>query len=159
MKNGVKLNKEWKNFIIYMQKLLDSMLKRIMWNEINQNIISCKWVCSKEGYRQWVCLENENPKWELKAITRVCCEATFHIVFNKQLNKWIVKEFMANQNHPLVEQKNTQFLQSHMVMKNANKAQLSAMCDVDLRTSQIMDYMVQQLGGYSNVDFTKKIST
>ena len=63
-------------------------------------------------------------------------------MFNKQLNKWIVKEFMVNQNHPLVEQKNTQFLQSHMVMKNANKAQLSAMCDVDLRTSQIMDYMV-----------------
>ena len=28
----------------------------------NQNIVSRKWVCSKEGYRHKVCLENENKK-------------------------------------------------------------------------------------------------
>ena len=41
-------------------------------------------------------------------------------------------------------------------MKNANKAQLSAMHGVGMRTSQIMDYMVHQSSGYSNDDFTKK---
>ena len=76
----------------------------------NQNIVSCKWVCSKEGYRHKVCLENENRKREPKAVTRVGCEATFRIGFNKQMNKWVVKEFMADHNHPLVEQKNVQFL-------------------------------------------------
>ena len=43
-------------------------------------------------------------------------------------------------------------------MKNANKAQLNAMQDVGMGTSQIMDYMVQQSGGYNNVGFTKKKS-
>ncbi|KAL6320955.1 hypothetical protein AAG906_010764 [Vitis piasezkii] len=108
----------------------------------NQNIVSRKWVCSKEGYRHRVCLENENRKREPKAVTRIGCEATFRIGFNKQMNKWVVKEFMADHNHPLVEQK--------------YKAQLNAMRGVGIGTSQIMDYMVQQLGGYNNVGFTKK---
>ncbi|RVX03571.1 Protein FAR1-related sequence 5 [Vitis vinifera] len=122
----------------------------------NQNIVSRKWVCSKEGYRHRVCLENENRKQEPKAVTRVGCEATFRIGFNKQMNKWVVKEFMADHNHPLVEQKNVQFLRSHRVIKNADKAQLNAMRGVGIGTSQIMDYMVQQSGGYNNVGFTKK---
>ncbi|RVW73011.1 Protein FAR1-related sequence 5 [Vitis vinifera] len=122
----------------------------------NQNIVSRKWVCSKEGYRHRVCLENENRKREPKAVTRVGCEATFRIGFNKQMNKWVVKEFMANHNHPLVEQKNTQFLRSHRVIKNADKAQLNVMRGVGMGTSQIMDYMVQQSGGYNKVGFTKK---
>ncbi|RVW28179.1 Protein FAR1-related sequence 5 [Vitis vinifera] len=122
----------------------------------NQNIVSRKWVCSKEGYRHRVCLENENRKREPKAVTRVGCEATFRIGFNKQMNKWVVKEFMADHNHPLVEQKNVQFLRSHRVIKNADKAQLNAMRGVGIGTSQIMDYMVQQSGGYNNVGFTKK---
>ncbi|RVW68736.1 Protein FAR1-related sequence 5 [Vitis vinifera] len=72
------------------------------------------------------------------------------------MNKWVVKEFMADHNHPLVEQKNIQFLRSHRVIKNADKAQLNAMRGVGMGTSQIMDYMVQQSGGYNNVGFTKK---
>ncbi|WJZ84125.1 hypothetical protein VitviT2T_003746 [Vitis vinifera] len=122
----------------------------------NQNIVSHKWVCSKEGYRHRVCLENENRKREPKAVNRVGCEATFRIGFNKQINKWVVKEFMAYHNHPLVEQKNVQFLRSYRVIKNADKAQLNAMRGVGMGTSQIMDYMVQQSGGYNNVGLTKK---
>ncbi|WJZ99619.1 hypothetical protein VitviT2T_018045 [Vitis vinifera] len=122
----------------------------------NQNIVSRKWVCSKEGYRHKMCLENENRKREPKAVTLVGCEATFRIGFNKQMNKWVVQEFMADHNHPLVEQKNVQFLRSHRVIKNADKAQLNAMRGVGMGTSQIMDYMVQQSGGYNNVGFTKK---
>ncbi|RVX06762.1 Protein FAR1-related sequence 5 [Vitis vinifera] len=72
------------------------------------------------------------------------------------MNKWVVKEFMVDHNHPLVEQKNVQFLRSHRVIKNADKAQLNAMRGVGIGTSQIMDYMVQQSGGYNNVGFTKK---
>ncbi|RVX10646.1 Protein FAR1-related sequence 5 [Vitis vinifera] len=90
------------------------------------------------------------------SLTRVGCEATFRIGFNKQMNKWVVKEFMVDHNHPLVEQKNVQFLRSHRVIKNADKAQLNAMRGVGIGTSQIMDYMVQQSGGYNNVGFTKK---
>ncbi|KAL6324267.1 hypothetical protein AAG906_006541 [Vitis piasezkii] len=66
----------------------------------NQNIVSRKWVCN------------------------------IWIGFNKQMNKWVVKEFMVDHNHPLVEQK--------------YKAQLNAMRGVGMGTSQIMYYMVQQ---------------
>ena len=58
----------------------------VEWDK-NRNIISHKWVSSKEGYWQRVCLENENWKREPKAITRVGCEPTFHIGFDKQMNK------------------------------------------------------------------------
>ena len=93
----------------------------VEWDK-NRNIISRKWVSSKEGYWQRVCLENENWKQEPKAITRVVCEPTFQIGFNKQMNKWIVKEFMTDLNHSLVEQKSIQFLWSHMILKNADNA-------------------------------------
>ena len=56
------------------------------WDQ-NQNIVSRKWVCSKEGYQQRVCLENENRKREPKVVTRVGCEAIFRIGFNKQIDK------------------------------------------------------------------------
>ena len=68
-----------------------SVRKDDMKRDKNQNIVSRKRVSSKEGYRQKVCLENENWKREPKAVTRVGCEATFRIGFNKQMNKWIVK--------------------------------------------------------------------
>ena len=103
-----------------------------------------------------MCLENENRKQEPKTVTRVGCETTFQIGFNEQMNKWIVKEFMADHNHPLVEQKSIQFLRSHRVMKIAYKTQLNAMRGVGMKTNQIMDYMVQRSGGYNNVGFTKK---
>ena len=53
----------------------------------SQNIVYREWVCSKEAYRQKVCLENENRKREPKVVTRVGCEAIFQIGFNKQMDK------------------------------------------------------------------------
>lgn len=63
------------------------------------------------------------------------------------MEKWIVKEFRGDYNHFLVDVINTQFLQSHRAISNPDKTQVNAMCKVGVKTSQIIDYMAQQLGG------------
>lgn len=67
-----------------------------------------------------------------------------------------MKEFNGDHNHPLLDPITTQFVQSHRQVCDANKAQLDAMCRLCVKTSQIMNYMVQQSGGHQNVGFIPK---
>ena len=89
-------------------------------------------------------------------MTRVGCEAAFRIGLNQKLEKWIVKEFRREHNHPLVHTIDTQFLWSHWVVSNPDKAQVNAMRKVGVKTTQIMDYMVQESRGHEHVIFTPK---
>lgn len=71
------------------------------------------------------------------------------------MEKWIIKEFGGNHNHPLVDAIDTLILQSYCTISNPDKAQLHAMHKVGIKTSQIMDYIVQQRG-YENISVTSK---
>lgn len=68
------------------------------------------------------------------------------VLIKKKLEKWIVEEFRGDYNHSLVDVIDTQFLRSHRAISNPDKAQINAMRKVGVKTSQIIDYMVQQLG-------------
>ena len=114
----------------------------LKWDK-NWDIISWKLVCSKKGHRLSKCLQKENRQRELRALTRVGCEATFYIGVSRKLEMWIVIEFNGDHNHPLVDAIDTQFLRSHREVHDPNKAQLDTMHKVGVKTSQIMDYMVQ----------------
>ena len=92
-------------------------------------------------------------------MTRVGCEAAFRIGLNQKLEKWIVKEFRREHNHPLVHTIDTQFLWSHWVVSNPDKAQVNAMRKVSVKTTQIMDYMVQESRGREHVISHQKIYT
>lgn len=94
------------------------------------------------------CFQNENRQCDPRSLTRVGCQATFRIGFNKKLKKWIVKEFRGDYNHFLVDVIDTQFLWSHRAISNPDKTQVNAMRKVGVKTSQIIDYMVQQLEGH-----------
>ena len=93
---------------------------------------------------------------EPRSLTRVGCEAAFRIGLNKKVGKWIVKEFRGEHNHHLVNAINTQFLWSHWLVSNPDKAQVDVMRKVGVKISQIMDYMVQQLEGHQHVGFIPK---
>ena len=77
-------------------------------------------------------------------MTRVGCEAAFRIGLNRKDGKWIVKEFIGEHNHNLVDAISTQFLRSHRIASNPDKAQVDVLYKVGVKTTQIMDYMVKQ---------------
>ncbi|RVW83445.1 Protein FAR1-related sequence 5 [Vitis vinifera] len=64
----------------------------------NGDIISRKWVCSREGQKD---------------------------------RKWIVKEFIGDHSHNLVDAINTQFLRSHRTISSPDKAQVDVLRKVD----------------------------
>ena len=89
-------------------------------------------------------------------MTRAGCEVVFRIRLNRKDGKWIVKEFIGEHNHNLVDAINTQFLRSHRTISNPDKAQVDVLCKVGVKTTQIMDYMVKQSGRHQHVGFTQK---
>ncbi|XP_028053411.1 protein FAR1-RELATED SEQUENCE 5-like [Camellia sinensis] len=91
-----------------------------------------------------------------KALTRVGCKAQFRIRYNADAGeggKYVVTHFVADHNHELAEQHCVMYLRSHRTLNSANKAQVMAMRNVGVKTSQIMDYMVNQSESYENVGF------
>ena len=77
-------------------------------------------------------------------MARVGCEVAFRIGFTRIINKWIVKEFVMDLNHPLVDLIDTQFFCSHNAIRNPDKTQLHAMYRICVKTNQIMNYILQQ---------------
>ncbi|XP_028108309.1 protein FAR1-RELATED SEQUENCE 5-like [Camellia sinensis] len=69
--------------------------------------------------------------------------------------KYVVTHFVADHNHELEEQHCVMYLRSHRSLNSVDKAQAMAMCNVGVKTSQIMDYMVNQYGFYENVCFIR----
>ncbi|RVW62431.1 hypothetical protein CK203_064197 [Vitis vinifera] len=51
----------------------------------NGDIISRKWVCSKEGHRATKFFENDNRQREPRSLTRVGCEAAVRIGLNRNM--------------------------------------------------------------------------
>ncbi|XP_028124104.1 protein FAR1-RELATED SEQUENCE 5-like [Camellia sinensis] len=69
--------------------------------------------------------------------------------------KYVVTYFVAGHNHELAEQHCVMYLRSHRSLNSADKAQAMAMRNIGVKTSQIMDYMVNQSGSYENVGFIR----
>ncbi|RVW32320.1 Protein FAR1-related sequence 5 [Vitis vinifera] len=97
----------------------------------NGDIISRKWVCSREGQRATKFIENDKRQREPRSLSRVGCEAAFRVGLNRKDGKWIVKEFIGDHNHNLVDAINTQFLRSHRTISNPDKAQVDVLRKVD----------------------------
>ncbi|XP_028112972.1 protein FAR-RED IMPAIRED RESPONSE 1-like [Camellia sinensis] len=94
----------------------------------------------------------------LKALTRVGYQAQFCIRYDPEDGeggKYVVTHFIADHNHELAEQHCVMHLRSHRGLNSADKAQVMAMRNVSVKTSQIMDYMVNQFGCYENVGFIR----
>ncbi|RVX07463.1 Protein FAR1-related sequence 5 [Vitis vinifera] len=97
----------------------------------NGDIISRKWVCSREGQRATKFIENDKRQREPRSLTRFGCEAAFRVGLNRKDGKWIVKEFIGDHNHNLVNAINTQFIRSHRTISNPDKAQVDVLRKVD----------------------------
>ncbi|XP_028091191.1 protein FAR1-RELATED SEQUENCE 5-like [Camellia sinensis] len=120
-------------------------------------VVSRLWLCSREGQRLPKYLDRVAEKSKApKAITRVGCKAQFRIRYDADAGeggKYVMTHFVADHNHVLVEQHCVMYLRSHRSLNSADKAQAMAMRNVGVKTSQIMDYMVNQSRSYENVGF------
>ncbi|XP_028056985.1 protein FAR1-RELATED SEQUENCE 5-like [Camellia sinensis] len=120
-------------------------------------VVSRLWLCSMEGHRLPKYLDRVAEKSKApKALTRVGCKAQFRIRYDADAGeggKYVVTHFVADHNHELAEQHCVMYLRSHRCLNSADKAQVMAMRNVGMKTSQIMDYMVNQSGSYENVGF------
>ncbi|RVX19264.1 Protein FAR1-related sequence 5 [Vitis vinifera] len=108
----------------------------------NGDIISRKWVCSREGQRATKFIENDKRQREPRSLTRVGCQAAFRVGLNRKDGKWIVKEFIGDHNHNLVDAINTQFLRSHRTIRGHEHVgftqkdiynQVDAMCRSEIK--------------------------
>ncbi|XP_028082401.1 protein FAR1-RELATED SEQUENCE 5-like [Camellia sinensis] len=122
-------------------------------------VVSRLWLCSREGQRLPIYLDRVAEKSRApKALTRVGCKAQFRIRYDANAGeggKYVVTHFVADHNHELAEQHCVMYLRSHRNLNNVDKAQAMAMRNVGVKTSQIMDYMVNQSGSYENVGFVR----
>ncbi|XP_028121123.1 protein FAR1-RELATED SEQUENCE 5-like [Camellia sinensis] len=122
-------------------------------------VVSRLWLCSREGqrlpkYLDRVAEKNRAPK----ALIRVGCKAQFRIRYDADAGeggKYVVTHFVADHNHELAEQHCVVYLRSHHSLNSTDKAQAMAMRNVGVKTSQIMDYMVNQSWSYENVGFIR----
>ncbi|XP_028119681.1 protein FAR1-RELATED SEQUENCE 5-like [Camellia sinensis] len=122
-------------------------------------VVSRLWLCSRKGQRLPKYLDRVAEKSIApKALTRVGCKAQFHIRYDADTGeggKYVVTHFVADHNHELAEQYCVMYLRSHRTLNSADKAQAMAMRNIGVKTSQIMDYMVNQSGSYENFGFIR----
>ncbi|KAI9157372.1 hypothetical protein LWI28_021497 [Acer negundo] len=122
-----------------------------------QDVITIRrWVCSKQGYRAQKYINRIDKKREPIGQTREGCRAAFKVHYQRNNKVWVVKEFVTQHTHNLVPQNHIQFLRSHRSVKDSEIAQLKSWRSVGVKTSQVMDHLVDQAGNYSNVEHTKK---
>ncbi|KAK0602966.1 hypothetical protein LWI29_000013 [Acer saccharum] len=115
-----------------------------------------KWVCSKQGYRDQKYIDKTDKKREPRGQTREGCHAAMKIKIDRRSMMWVAKEFVIEHTHSLSPPNHIQFLRSHRTVNDSEVAQLQSWRTVGVKTSQVMDHLVDQSGSYSNMGHTKK---
>ncbi|KAK0607928.1 hypothetical protein LWI29_022823 [Acer saccharum] len=115
-----------------------------------------KWVCSKQGYKDQKYIDKIDNKREPRGQTREGCHATMKIKIDRRSMMWVAREFVIEHTHSLSPPNHIQFLRSHRTVNDSEIAQLQSWQTVGVKTSQVMDHLVDQSGSYSNVGHTKK---
>ncbi|KAK9199732.1 hypothetical protein WN944_014925 [Citrus x changshan-huyou] len=114
------------------------------------------WVCSREGERDKKYIKRTNRICEPRAITRVNCRTTFTVNLDKKSKTWVARSFLPEHSHELAADFETQFLRSHRMVKHFDNALANTLKTVGIKTSQIMDFFVNQVRGYDNLGFGLK---
>ncbi|KAK2652969.1 hypothetical protein Ddye_012825 [Dipteronia dyeriana] len=89
-------------------------------------------------------------------VTRAGCRVAFRVNFNRDTGLWIVREFFVDHNHLLALPSQVQFIKSNRIVKYAKIAQVKSMRNVGVKTSQVVDFMVEQVGTYENMGCIRK---
>ncbi|TXG57213.1 hypothetical protein EZV62_018526 [Acer yangbiense] len=115
-----------------------------------------RWVCSKEWYRSKNFFDRIDRVREPREQTQEGCRASFRINLDRDKMLLVVTEFVTEHSHMLSPGNHRQFLRSHRNVKDSDLAQVQSLRSVGMKTSQVMDQLVDQAGSYAAVGHTVK---
>ncbi|TXG51813.1 hypothetical protein EZV62_024337 [Acer yangbiense] len=115
-----------------------------------------RWVCSKEGYKSKKHVDKTDRVREPRGQTRVGCRASFKINFDREKMLWVVTEFVTEHSHNLSPSNQRQFLRSHRNVSDSHIAQVQSGRAVGMKTSQVMDQLLDQSSSYAAVGHSRK---
>ncbi|KAK3225840.1 hypothetical protein Dsin_005702 [Dipteronia sinensis] len=69
---------------------------------------------------------------------------------------WVVTEFVNEHSYKLSHGNHTQFLRSYLNVKDCDIAQVQSLRSVGMKTSQVMDHILDQSGSYVAIGHTRK---
>ncbi|XP_028102314.1 protein FAR1-RELATED SEQUENCE 5-like [Camellia sinensis] len=115
---------------------------------------SRKFVCCNEGEREkdkrYTVIKN--PRSE----TRTNCNAFMHIVFKRNLSKWIVSKFDNNHNHPLHLPQCTHLMPSQRKVCDVQGINIDIADETEISLKASHDLISVIVGGKEFVEFTRK---
>ncbi|XP_011623480.1 protein FAR1-RELATED SEQUENCE 5 isoform X1 [Amborella trichopoda] len=114
-------------------------------------VVSRKFVCSKEGFREKKYVINEKRVKRPRAITREGCKAMIMIRKEKP-EKWIITKFIRDHCHALESPSRVQYLRSHRSLTRTAQSLIDTYTGSGARSSVIMSFFDKETsGGFSNV--------
>ncbi|KAE8706276.1 hypothetical protein F3Y22_tig00110402pilonHSYRG00070 [Hibiscus syriacus] len=123
--------------------------------DVEGNVKTQEFCCSKEGFR----VSKVNTVDRQRAhtpVTRTGCKARVVVTATNTNDQWVISKSDQKHNHALCTSAMTPFMRSNRAVSKADIDEATTLKEVGVGTSQVMNYLTQQAGGYHNVGFTHK---
>ncbi|KAE8681806.1 hypothetical protein F3Y22_tig00111308pilonHSYRG00030 [Hibiscus syriacus] len=123
--------------------------------DVEGNVKTQEFCCSKEGFR----VSKVNTVDRQRAhtpVTRKGCKARVVVTTTNTNDQWVISKSDQKHNHALCTPAMTPFMRSNRAVSKADIDEATTLKEVGVGTSQVMNYLTQQAGGYHNVGFTHK---
>jgi hypothetical protein len=117
-------------------------------------VTSRRFVCGKEGLR-YINKQNSNIK-KSRAEIRCGCDACLVIVYNRDSDKYIVSDFIAEHNHNLYLSTTVHMMPSQRKISTTQAIEIDLAYESGLRLKDSYQLMSKQVGGGDNLGFTKQ---
>ncbi|KAE8658940.1 hypothetical protein F3Y22_tig00116965pilonHSYRG00393 [Hibiscus syriacus] len=123
--------------------------------DVEGNVKTQEFYCSKEGFR--VSKVNIIDRQRAHTpITRIGCKTRVIVTTTNTNDQWVISKSYQKHNHALCTPAMTPFMRSNRAVSKADIDEATTLKEVGVGTSQVMNYLTQQAGGYHNVGFTHK---
>ncbi|KAE8694292.1 hypothetical protein F3Y22_tig00110785pilonHSYRG00180 [Hibiscus syriacus] len=123
--------------------------------DMEENVKTQEFCCSKEGYRVSK-VNTVDRQCAHMPITRTRCKARIVVTTTNTNDQCVISKSYQKHNHALCTPAMTPFMRSNRAVSKADTDEATSLKEVGVGTSQVMNYLTQQAGGYHNVGFTHK---
>ncbi|KAE8667072.1 hypothetical protein F3Y22_tig00112453pilonHSYRG00058 [Hibiscus syriacus] len=132
-----------------------SACKGTTWLDVEGNVKTQEFYSSKEGFR--VSKVNTIDRQRAHTpVTRTGCKARVVFTATNTNDHWVISKSYQKHNHALCTPAMTPFMHSNRVVSKADIDEATTLKEVGVGTSQVINYLTHQAGGYHNVGFIHK---
>ncbi|KAE8707822.1 hypothetical protein F3Y22_tig00110372pilonHSYRG00046 [Hibiscus syriacus] len=123
--------------------------------DVEGNVKTQEFCCSKEGFRESKVNIVDRQRAH-RPVTRTGCKARVVVKTTNTNDQWVISKSYQKHNHALYTPAMTPFMLSNRVVSKDDIDEATTLKEVGVGTSQVMNYLTQQAGGYHNVGFIHK---